>query len=261
MTTMNRLLWQDKVGVPGAIHERPLPTTNELDNRKILVKAHAWAMNPCDSTLQTVPLPFITYPVILGQDVAGTVEAVQPGSAAASKVQRRRPRLRLHRRQQGLSGICSARLPTRWLRRSPAMCPTARLLCSGCALGTTGSFSLFGQDFLNLGFPMLDAPKMGRAVLVWGGSSAAGSNAIRLAVEAGYRVVTTCSPRNFDYLEDLGASGVFDYSSSTVAEDVVAELGDCAGIYMAAGSNAAACKVSAASKQNVSFMIYSVTGQ
>lgn len=49
-----------------------------------------------------------------------------------------------------------------------------------------------------------------------------GSNAIQLAVAAGYSVITTASPKNFEYVKKLGASEVFDYRSPTVVEDLVA---------------------------------------
>jgi len=61
-------------------------------------------------------------------------------------------------------------------------------------------------------------------VLVWGGSTSVGSNAIQLAVAAGYDVVTTASPRNFDYVTSLGASQVFDYNSPTVVQDIIEAL-------------------------------------
>lgn len=46
--------------------------------------------------------------------------------------------------------------------------------------------------------------------------------AIQLAVAAGYDVITTTSPRNFDHARRLGASQVFDYASPTVREDLLA---------------------------------------
>ena len=48
-----------------------------------------------------------------------------------------------------------------------------------------------------------------------------GSNAIQLAVSAGYQVITTASPKNFGYVKKLGASEVFDYNSSTVGDDLL----------------------------------------
>jgi hypothetical protein len=58
-------------------------------------------------------------------------------------------------------------------------------------------------------------------LLVWGGSTSVGSNAIQLAVAAGYEVITTASPRNFDYVKKLGASQVFDYNSKTIVPDLI----------------------------------------
>ncbi|KAJ4419128.1 hypothetical protein N0V82_005141 [Gnomoniopsis sp. IMI 355080] len=246
MATVNRALWQDGVGVQGVVRERPVPTREELGDRQVLVKVHAWAMNPCDSMLQTVSLPFVKYPVILGQDVAGTVEAV--GSTAASKFS---VGDRIFAFTAGNNGFQEyVPLDYTLAAKIPGDLSYSEASVFGLCI-TTSSFSLFGKNFLNLDFPKLGAPKTGKTVLIWGGSSAAGSNAIQMAVGAGYEVLTTCSPRNFEYVKSLGASKVFDRSRPTVTEDVVAELGDCAGIYMAAGSNAAACKVSAASKQKV----------
>jgi NADPH:quinone reductase-like Zn-dependent oxidoreductase len=37
----------------------------------------------------------------------------------------------------------------------------------------------------------------------YGGSTSDGSNAIQIAVAAGYEVITTSSPRNFDYVPDV----------------------------------------------------------
>ncbi len=62
-------------------------------------------------------------------------------------------------------------------------------------------------------------------MLVWGGSTGVGSNAIQLARSAGYRVVATASPHNFDYLRALGADSVVDRTGSTAVDDLVAAIG------------------------------------
>ncbi|KAI1179081.1 GroES-like protein [Nemania sp. FL0916] len=246
-TKTNRVVWQDKAGVPGVVRERELPTENELGDRKVLVKVQAWALNPCDAMLQQTSLPFVKYPVILGQDVAGTVEAVAPGSAAASKFSVG-DRVFGFTANNGFQDYVP--LDYTLMARIPGDLPYRDAVVFGLCI-TTSSFSLFGKDFLHLEYPKLDAPKRGKSILVWGGSSAAGTNAIQMATAAGYEVITTCSPRNFDYVKSLGAVKAFDYNDPNVIEKVASELdqGECAGIYMAAGSNAAACKVSAASKQ------------
>jgi ABC-type sugar transport system substrate-binding protein len=49
-------------------------------------------------------------------------------------------------------------------------------------------------------------------------------NAIQLAVAAGYDVIATSSPHNFEYLLKLGASRVFNYASLTVIDDLIEAL-------------------------------------
>ncbi len=49
-------------------------------------------------------------------------------------------------------------------------------------------------------------------VLITGGSTATGSLAIQFAKLAGYRVLTTCSPRNTEFVKCRGADEVFDYN-------------------------------------------------
>ena len=53
--------------------------------------------------------------------------------------------------------------------------------------------------------------RSGERVLIHGGSGAVGVFAIQLAHRAGAHVVTTASPRNFDFLSKLGANELIDY--------------------------------------------------
>ncbi|EHK41521.1 uncharacterized protein TrAtP1_005021 [Trichoderma atroviride] len=62
-------------------------------------------------------------------------------------------------------------------------------------------------------------------VLIYGGSTASGLWGIQFAKLSGYKVITTASPRNFDYLKSLGADAVFDYNSPTVVGDIIAAAG------------------------------------
>lgn len=92
---------------------------------------------------------------------------------------------------------------------------------------STAACALFQDDQLALKLPSA-SPSVTHAgkeaVIIWGGSTSAGSNAIQLAVAAGYKVITTCSPRNFAYCQRLGASKCFDYGSSTAVADIIAAL-------------------------------------
>lgn len=57
-------------------------------------------------------------------------------------------------------------------------------------------------------------------LLIYGGSTASGIVGIQFAKHAGYKVITTSSPKNFDYVKSLGADAVFDYNSPSVVEDI-----------------------------------------
>lgn len=85
----------------------------------------------------------------------------------------------------------------------------------------TAAAGLFEKDQLSLQRPVNSKPT-GRTLIIWGGSTSVGCNAIQLAVAAGYEVFTTCSPKNFALCKSLGASQVFDYNSKTAVPDMIA---------------------------------------
>ena len=249
----NRSVWQDKAGVPGVIRESPVPT--KIADHELVVKVHAWAVNPADCVVQDIPLSFITYPLILGEDVAGTVELV--GSAAASKfkVGDRIVAMALGaaimKAEQGgfqdyviLDQIMACKIPDSMSFSEASVFP----LCIA-----TAAHALFQKDFLGMAYPKLNPTSTGKSVFIWGGSSSLGSNAIQLSKAAGFKVLTTCSPSNFNYVKSLGADQVFDYNSPSAINDIVAELdkGVCAGILQAAGQVAPSCQLANKSKQKL----------
>jgi NADPH:quinone reductase-like Zn-dependent oxidoreductase len=63
-----------------------------------------------------------------------------------------------------------------------------------------------------------------QVVLVWGGSSSVGCNAIQLAAASGYECISVASPTHTGMLERLGASQIFDYGSPTIVEALAQAL-------------------------------------
>jgi NADPH:quinone reductase-like Zn-dependent oxidoreductase len=63
-------------------------------------------------------------------------------------------------------------------------------------------------------------------VLVYGGATSTGLYAIQILHLAGYRVVTTASPKNFSLLRSLGADAVVDYRDPDVVGKVKAATND-----------------------------------
>jgi threonine dehydrogenase-like Zn-dependent dehydrogenase len=66
------------------------------------------------------------------------------------------------------------------------------------------------------------APRNGKTVLIYGGSSSMGGLAVRYVGDAGYDVVTTSSPANRDFVSSLGAKVIVDHTQSP--DVVVKEL-------------------------------------
>jgi len=89
---------------------------------------------------------------------------------------------------------------------------------------STAACGLFQRDLLGLRLPTCHPQPTGQTVLVWGGSTSVGSNAIQLAAAAGYDVLTTASAHNHDYVKRLGASQAFDYRSPTAVGDITRAL-------------------------------------
>lgn len=250
----NRAAWQDEAGIKLTIRSTAYDT--ELAANQILVKVQAWAINPCDNMLQDVALPFVKYPVILGEDIAGTV--VFTGSSAATRFQ---PDDRVLAFAKGTTGgprmggfqeyvIVDADTASpipKWISFAEASVFPLAIYSSAHAL--------FSTQMLGLPLPQVGKTESdsGKYLLVWGGSSALGSNAIQMARAAGLDVLSTASERNFEHVKKLGASIVFDYSSESVVDDIVAELdsrdpGLCAGIFHAVGDVEPCLQIAAKAK-------------
>lgn len=74
--------------------------------------------------------------------------------------------------------------------------------------------------YQSLGLPLPGTEKANEPLLVYGGSTATGSLAIQFALLSGCQVITTCSPRNFDFVKKLGAVEAFDYNDRDCAEKI-----------------------------------------
>ena len=219
----NTAAWQPKPGVPLEVKDTPY-TSPPADS--IVIKNHAIALNPIDFKLQDIALfPFLSYPTILGLDTAG--EVVEVGSAVSS-------RFKLGDRVLALGGGVSANTPSgsTFQEYSVVLASLATKIpdslsytdASVMPLGiATSACGLFQEDHLALNYPSHSPKPTGQTLLVWGGSSSVGVNAIQLALAAGYEVVTTASPKNFELLRGLGASETIDYNleSSTLLEQLI----------------------------------------
>lgn len=227
---MNKAAWLSaKCGLL-EVKEAPsiAPTSHQ-----IIVKNAAVAINPidwCKQLMGNLMLSWIKYPFILGTDCAGQV--VQIGDA----VTRFKPGDRVLAHAIGMDptvnnsseGSFQSFVVIHDNMASPI--PEWMSYEQACVLPlglSTAACALFQKDFLALDKPGIAHPDYSNAsdhprkvVLVWGGSTSVGSNAIQLARAAGYDVIATSSPHNFEYMDRLGASTTFNYKSERAVQDI-----------------------------------------
>ena len=199
---------------------------------EITVRNRAVAINPLDRLKQEKGdflYGWLKYPAILGIDLAGEVVEVGKGVT----------RFKVGDRVLGFAnGIDKARnkhaecafqlytvLPENLVSQIPDTMSFER--AAAIPLGAaTAAAGLYEKDQLALPYPSLSPKPTGKFLIIWGGSTSVGCNAIQLAVASGFQVIATSSPRNFDLCKSLSASYTFDYNSKTVVPDIIAALGD-----------------------------------
>ncbi|MFJ8541947.1 zinc-binding alcohol dehydrogenase family protein [Streptomyces sp. NPDC093586] len=229
MTEQNVALWLPK---PGARFEvGPAPYTPPAAN-EVVVRARAIAVNPVDGIpgfLYRVVVPWLTFPAVVGSDVAGEVVEVGTG------VTRLRPGDRVLGHAFGVEK--SQNRPAEGafqhyvvlMQHMVSPIPDALSFTQAAVLPltlSTAATGMFQEDHLGLALPGTGPVDRSETVLVWGGSTSVGSNAIQLARNAGYRVVATASPRNFDHVRSLGAVEAVDRGSPTAVDEIVERIGD-----------------------------------
>ncbi|KAK4500586.1 hypothetical protein PRZ48_008775 [Zasmidium cellare] len=195
---------------------------------EMVVKNVAVAVNPYDWIIQEVAniaVSWVKLPFILGTDVAGDIVEV------GANVTRFRKGDRVVAHAIGLdkrvNRACEGGFQQYTVIRPnlTSQIPDSMSYETACVIPlafSTASCGLFQQRFLAIPSPRIDPVPVGKTLLVWGGSTAVGCNAIQLARAAGCEVIATASPKNHEYLMTLGAAKVFDYRSETVVDDIIA---------------------------------------
>lgn len=221
----NTAAWIDAPYADLTVRDAPMPAPGP---GQLLVEVRALAVNPLDAIIQsngTVMYGWLRYPVILGEDVAGVVVEIGAGVknfAVGDRVVAYAIGLEKGRDAVAESGFqayvavdegLAAALPDTLAFEDAAVLPLAV---------STAAAGLFESDQLGLDYSRLgDAAPRDEVVVVWGGATAVGGNAIRLARAAGYRVITTASAKNHDRMSRLGAEAAFDYHDPRAVERII----------------------------------------
>ena len=190
----------------GHIDDVPTPALRDDD---VLVRVHAASVNALDTRIRTgefkVILPY-RLPLVLGNDLAGTVERVgagvhefKPGDEVYARVEDDRigtfaefvavKAASVARKPGNLDMMEAASLPLVALTAWQALVETARV-------------------------------KPGQKVFIQAGSGGVGTVAIQLAKHLGAFVATTTSTANVAWVKDLGADVVIDYRQQNFATEL-----------------------------------------
>jgi alcohol dehydrogenase len=185
---------------PMEMMELPRPDPGAGD---LLVRVRAASVNPLDHKIRDgavkVLLPF-SFPLILGTDLAGDVEAIGPGVTRFKIGDAVYSRLDSDR----IGAFAEYAL----VRESAAAKKPARLdYTQAASLPLVGLTSW--QTLIELA-----RLRAGQKVLIHAGSGGVGTFAIQLASHLGARVVTTTGARSHALVKSLGADVAIDYRTS-----------------------------------------------
>jgi len=243
----NRAAWIDAPYADLVVRESERPAAGP---NQVVVEVRALAVNPLDAIVQSngrVMYRWLPYPVVMGEDVAGVIVEVGEdvvGFGAGDRVVAYAMGLEKGRDAVGGGGF-QAYVAVEAALTSPV--PDSMALEDAVVLPlafSTAAAGLFEEAQLGLDYSRLGAAaNRDDVVVVWGGATSVGGNAIQLARAAGYRVVATASPRHHGRIRRLGAEEVYDYRDPDVVEQVVAGVRGCrvAGVLAVAVGSAEPC--------------------
>jgi NADPH:quinone reductase-like Zn-dependent oxidoreductase len=206
--------------------------TPEAKPGEVLVRVHAASVNGIDLSIASGRLQGMLeyhFPVVLGKDFAGTVEAVGAGVTGFAAGDR-------------VFGVVSD--PSPLSSRSfaeylavPAGPNLTRVpegvdFAAAGVLGLAGSAALQAVDAV--------APAAGETVLVSGATGGVGAYAVQLAAARGATVIATAKPGDeADFVRDLGASHGVDYTGDVAAQVRAIRPGGVEAVLHFAGDGAA----------------------
>lgn len=233
-TKTMKAIRQHEFGGPEVLRYEDAPVP-ELAPGEVLVRVHAVGLNPPDwylrdgyKMLPPAWQPQVAFPLILGTDISGIVEAVSddvttftPGDAVYAMV----------RFPSGLAGGSRAyaeyvSVPATELALKPAGVDHVHAAAAPMSLLTAWQFMIeLGHNEPNplQPFQHEPVPLAGKTVLVNGAAGGVGQFAVQLAKWQGARVIAVAAGAQEAFVRSLGADEFIDYTT-TKAEQQVRDL-------------------------------------
>lgn len=196
----------DRYGAPEVLYEGKLPVPIPNPG-EVLVRVHACSVNGIDTIVRSGALRLITgrkFPRKTGDDFVGEIASVVPDTPkfhVGDRVWGFMPHAALGSVAEFVSVPCDC----------IAYTPQALDLVQAAALPVVGATALIAlQEIAKL--------KAGERLLVRGASGGVGLVAVQLGRELQADVTGLANSRNLDFVRELGADKVFDYSTTQAHE-------------------------------------------
>ncbi len=195
----------NQTGTPDVIVYGDLPEP-KVGRNQCLIQVGAVDLNPIDTYIRGGMIPAkLSFPWILGRDLAGTILEVGPG------VKQFKPGDRVWATGQGADGRPGtfaerAAVDERWLYSTPANVSDEEIVALSLVAMTA-----------HLGLVRHARVKSGEALFVHGGSGGVGSSVVQMTKILGARVITTAgSEEKARICAQLGADRVLQYKTEDV---------------------------------------------
>jgi len=203
-----RALHVPAAGEQPILADLPVP---EVGEGQVLIKVKAAGLNAVDNAVAAGYLAGMfphEYPLVLGRDAAGVVEAVGAGVDHVSAG------------DEVLGHVLLAPPLRHGTLAEYAVLPAASVVpkpagldfVTAAAIPLAGAAAVAAVDAID--------PQPGQTVLVSGASGGVGSYAVQLLAARGVTVVATGTAADAERLAGLGASAVVDFTQGSVAEQV-----------------------------------------
>ncbi|MFD1255936.1 NADP-dependent oxidoreductase [Mucilaginibacter terrae] len=183
--------------------ERPVPASDE-----ILIKMYASSVNPADYTIRQggneVLRSYLKLPLGLGLDAAGTVE--ETGSDVTG-----------FKKGDKVYGVPNFPGDGSYAEYIVAKASQFYLMPQHISFNEAGALPSCALIAWN-GIVDMGKIQSGQRVLIHGAAGGVGNLAVQIAKAMGGYVIGTASAHNFDFLKELGADEVIDYSKQSFEE-------------------------------------------
>jgi NADPH:quinone reductase-like Zn-dependent oxidoreductase len=203
-----RALFVPAAGEQPQLGELPTPTATE---GTVLVRVKAVGLNALDNAIAAGMLAEMLpheYPLVLGRDAAGVVEAVGAGVEGINVGDEVLGHVAFAPPIQAGTLAEHALLSGETVVVKPANLD----FTAAAAIPLAGAAAARAVDAVQ--------PESGHTVLVNGADGGVGSYVVQLLAARGVHVIATCTPDTADRVRSLGASNVVDYTSTNVVDAV-----------------------------------------